>query len=416
MAFGASRGTLTANGASQVDPSPINGNVANVAVGDLVYAVWGQQTGLTVGVGPANPTDNLGNTYAWCNAGNDPGTPTARAAWSIVTTGGTLTQVRAAATASSNNYANFAQVIEGPFRPNANQPAANPANTTNDITSPFTCPATGTLPQASCKVMAFYVCASSATFAATSPNLLAGQATSSTLVATVIGHQTVSSTSSVSPEFTGTNPAGQSILGTTAFAADTSITGTLAATEAQDTASFAGSLIASGSLAATEAADVAAFAGSLIASGTLSATETQDTALFAGQLVAGGTLEATEPQDTAAFAGEVTEGSGISGTLAVTEEQDVAAFAGALSFTGTLAATEAQDAATFAGALAFTGVLAAIEDQDTASFAGQLIVTGTLAATEEQDVALFSEQLPSGDAYCACVSSVGMLKYNAIPS
>lgn len=217
MAQGGLKGTLTANAISQTNPSPINGSVV-VAVGDLVYAVFGEQIGLTVGVGATNPADNLGNTYTWCNAGTDPGTPTARAGWSVVTTAGTLTQVTAAATGSTNNYANFAAVIEGPFKVNASQPATNPANTIDDITSPFTCPASGTLPQPNCEVMCFYAAASSATFSATAPNLLAGQATSVALVKVVVGYQAVAAVTTVSPAFTGTNPTGNSVLGTTAFA------------------------------------------------------------------------------------------------------------------------------------------------------------------------------------------------------
>ena len=208
-------GTLTANGGSQVNPSPINGSVA-VSVGDLVYAVWTQQTNLTVGTGPANPQDNLGNTYAWCNAGTDPGTPTARAGWAIVTTAGTLTQITAAATASTNNYANFAAVIKGPFQANANQPDANPANG-SDNTSPFACPSTGTLAQADEVVMCFWAGATSATQAASSPNLLAGQEVNGTTNRVVVGYQKVSATTDVAPEFTGTASGNQAITGTTSF-------------------------------------------------------------------------------------------------------------------------------------------------------------------------------------------------------
>lgn len=219
MAQGGLKGTLSGSGASQVNPSTASGSVS-VAVGDLVYVVFGQQTNLTVGTGSTNPSDNLGNTYAWCNAGTDPGTPTARAGWSIVTNAGTLTSVSAPATASTNDYANFAAVIEGPFMAAASQPIANPANSTNNISSPFTCPSTGTLPAAHAVVMAFFNCASSATFSATSPNLLAGQANNSTNVKVVIGYQKVAATTAVAPEFTGTNPTGNSVLGTTAFILD----------------------------------------------------------------------------------------------------------------------------------------------------------------------------------------------------
>ena len=310
MAQGGLRGTLTANGTSQVNPSPINGSIANVAVGDLVYAVWGEQTTGTMGVGATNPTDNLGNTYAWCSAATDPGTPTARAAWSIVTAGGTLTQVRVAATASGDNYANFAAVIEGPFKPNASQPAANPANGTNDITSPFTCPATGVLPQANCVVMAFFCAASNATFAATSPNLLAGQATSAALVKTVVGYQMVAATTTVSPAFTGTNPTGQSILGTTAFLLNVIGTGALAAQDAGVAGTGVSSSTGTGALAA-QSADVVG-TSPVTGTGTLAA---QDAAI-AGAGISSSTGTGGLDAQPAAMVGVGVSGSTGGGTLA----------------------------------------------------------------------------------------------------
>src|SRR5580765_2124739 len=62
--------------------------------------------------------------------------------------------------------------------------------------------------------------------------------------------------------------------------------GTLAATEAGDTAAFAGLAGLIGTLAATEAADAAAIAGLVGRTGTLAATEGADTAAFAGTVSA----------------------------------------------------------------------------------------------------------------------------------
>lgn len=91
-------------------------------------------------------------------------------------------------------------------------------------------------------------------------------------------------------------------------AAGGAITGTLAATEAQDAAAFTGVLVYSGSLAATEQQDSATFNGALAYSGTLAATEQQDVAAFAGDVAGGavtGDLSATEAQDTASFSGAI---------------------------------------------------------------------------------------------------------------
>ncbi len=100
-----------------------------------------------------------------------------------------------------------------------------------------------------------------------------------------------------------------------------------------------------------------------------------------------GTLAATEAQDAAAFIGTVTSGPiTITGTLAVTEGQDTAAFAGKRASVGVFAATEAQDTITSLGDLAHVGILSAIEAQDTSIFVGDLAHVGTLSATDGQDI------------------------------
>jgi len=74
------------------------------------------------------------------------GTITGRAYYVRVTTAGTLTSVSAVTTASNNNYVFNAVAYAGPFLSSPLDQA--PANNTGDVTSPFTCPATGTLTQA----------------------------------------------------------------------------------------------------------------------------------------------------------------------------------------------------------------------------------------------------------------------------
>lgn len=86
-----------------------------------------------------------------------------------------------------------------------------------------------------------------------------------------------------------------------------------------------------GTLAATEAQDTSLFAGAIGHTGTLAATEAQDTASFAGVHGQTGTIAATEAQDTASIAGTVTAGVSITGTLDAPEAQDVAAFEGTAS-------------------------------------------------------------------------------------
>src|SRR5262245_47242155 len=180
MAFGGLKGTLTGNGASIGTSNALTGSVA-VAVGDLVFAVLGQQTNLTA----TGASSSLVTSYAAQNAGTDGGAATGRAFYGIVTSAGTLTQVDVAAASSSNDWCGLAAVIEGPF---VSSPIdGNPANITSDISSPFTCPLSGTLAQAHEVVIGWGAADGSTTWAATSPNLLAGNANNSTNIKVAIG-------------------------------------------------------------------------------------------------------------------------------------------------------------------------------------------------------------------------------------
>lgn len=194
MAQGDHRGSLTASVNSVTNPTNLTGSVANVAVGDLIFGVFAQQTALTAA---GTVTDNLGNTYVYVNAGTDAGSVTIRCFYARVTTGGTLTQVSVPATASTNDASAIASVIEGPFLTSPLD--ANPANTT-DGTSPHTCPATGTLAQASEVVMAACSLASNLAMTATSPSVIT-QTVARANVSCAISRRVVSSTSSVTPEF-----------------------------------------------------------------------------------------------------------------------------------------------------------------------------------------------------------------------
>jgi hypothetical protein len=195
MAQGDQRGAaLTASAASITNPTNLTGSVANVAVGDLVFGVLGQQTALTAG---GTVTDNLGNTYAYVNAGTDAGTCSIRCFWSRVTTGGTLTQISVPATASTNDVSGAACVIEGPFQ--VSPLDANPANTT-DGTTPHACPPTGAMTQEPQVVMAACVVASNVTLTADGSATKTGGVARAN-VSCAISKQTVNSTSTVTPSF-----------------------------------------------------------------------------------------------------------------------------------------------------------------------------------------------------------------------
>lgn len=79
------------------------------------------------------------------------------------------------------------------------------------------------------------------------------------------------------------------------------ITGTMAASEAADSASIAGQVVVQGALAASESGDTFAATGTVSAgpiAGTLSASEAGDTASIAGRVIVQGALAASEEADS----------------------------------------------------------------------------------------------------------------------
>jgi hypothetical protein len=214
MAFGSLRGTVfTANAASITDPFDTTGSQA-VSVGDLIVFVLGQQTSRTVDT----VADNLdANNYTALTAGTDPGTSTCRAYYKIATVAGTLTTITAQTTGSTNNVCTIAGVFEGPFV----AIDANPAENNNtDNTSPFTCPSTGVL-NFNGSTHELVVCWATGTgntaYAATAPNLLAGNSATSSVMKVALGYQVVTATTAVAPEFTAAANPTDSVQGTASF-------------------------------------------------------------------------------------------------------------------------------------------------------------------------------------------------------
>lgn len=212
MAFGSLRGALSAQSGNVGATNDITGSVA-ISVGDLVFVVFAEQTSLTA----SGVTDNLGNTYTAQNAGNDAGNVSGRSFYARVTVAGTLTTATISATSSAHNWAGFAAIIEGPFS-STGFLDANPANITNDVTSPFTCPSTGTLANATEVVIAWAASDGNTAWTATSPNTLAGQIVRGSSARAIIGYQAVSATTAVAPDFATGNPT-VDVLGTVSFRA-----------------------------------------------------------------------------------------------------------------------------------------------------------------------------------------------------
>lgn len=218
MAQGDLKGTALTATANSIPASFSNtAGSATVAIGDIIIVVVAEQTSLTC----TGVNDNLGNIYFdWNGTGIDAGAISGRAFYSIATVAGSLTTVTAACTASANNGSLVGGVFEGPFTAIDKAPAYN--NNT-DTTSPFTCPATGTLTQAAEFVASFHASSAVNTFSATAPNTKLAQADAQSVCTVVVGYQTVAATTSVAPEFTAASGGGNSVQGTASFKFQTGI-------------------------------------------------------------------------------------------------------------------------------------------------------------------------------------------------
>lgn len=96
-----------------------------------------------------------------------------------------------------------------------------------------------------------------------------------------------------------TNIDASMVVGSWAFSAG-GVTGTIAATEADDTMSASGAVAISGAIAATEEDDTAAASGQVLISGTAAATEENDTVTASGGVLISGSITVTEEADTMA--------------------------------------------------------------------------------------------------------------------
>lgn len=212
MAFGDLKGTFGVALNSALTSNVATGSATSVVAGDLVYAVFAQQTALTVSL----VTDNLGHTYTASSVGTDAGSISGRAFYTRVTASGSLTSLTGTATASTQNVAFIAAAFAGPF---AVPPIdANPAEiTAGSAGTSYTCPATGDRVQAVELVVGWIARGAGTAFTATSPNTVAVQLATQTVGNAVIGYQTTVTSSSFSPVFTSATTAGVRVLGVNSF-------------------------------------------------------------------------------------------------------------------------------------------------------------------------------------------------------
>jgi hypothetical protein len=202
MAFGDLKGTLS--GASSGGTGVAATGSVSVAVGDLIFMLYGMRANTPTGAGSPARSDDLGNTYNLLHESTTGGGRVCTA-YSIVTAGGTLTTATWAHTSNTADDAHCVGVFEGPFDATPLDASITPIA---DAASPYICPSTGTLAQADELVIACVAQSNGSTtasYAATSPNLKAVAASSGTganTCSSCLGYQVVSATTAIAPEFT----------------------------------------------------------------------------------------------------------------------------------------------------------------------------------------------------------------------
>lgn len=187
------------------------GSSTVIQQGDLVFAVFAQETNLTV----TAVTDNRGHTYTATNIGTDAGAITGRAFYTRATSTGALTSVTASAVSSTLNCAFIAAVFAGPF--DISPVDQNIANQTTDTSSPFVCPSV-TLTAFPSELLVGWATPNYGTaWTASTGWAMAHQLATATVGEAILGYAVVASTTSGAAIFTaGANPT-QVVLGTTTF-------------------------------------------------------------------------------------------------------------------------------------------------------------------------------------------------------
>lgn len=370
-----------------------------VAVGDLIFAFIGE---LSATGTMTTCSDNLGNTYAALTK-TVSGSIAYQAYYAYATVAGTLTQVRVAATASTNDAAIVAAVYEGPFK--AAPLDKNPANVTSDIVTPFTCPLSTTLAQAAELVICFAGSNGSAVWTATSPLTLDAQQAISTSLSVRIASKKVAATTSTSGDFAGTNPT-SAVLGTATFAQATIFADTRVETAAAADTSSAAAILTAARVETAAASDASsAVLGPTVMKVQVSWVEADITnAVFSGVRT-----ESAAPADTAAATlvlaasrsetGAISDSSSAQQVQSPVSRTETAATASTQSATLALAASRSETAAT--ATVEGAALLANVSQIESAAISDVVTAGATLNVSllENADIADISSvaMLHSGD-------------------
>jgi len=119
--------------------------------------------------------------------------------------------------------------------------------------------------------------------------------------------------------------------------------------------------------------------------GSISATDNNDTATLTAQVAITGTISATDGTDTATiYAQEL-----VSGYIYTTDNNDSATLTGAVLVTGAISATDGTDTATFTAQNLVTAFISTTDGTDTATFTAQALESGNIYTTDGTDTADF---------------------------
>lgn len=129
-------------------------------------------------------------------------------------------------------------------------------------------------------------------------------------------------------------------------------TGSIAATQADNTASLTGAELFSASITAAQDNNTAAVTGAEIFSGSITATQDANTASLTGSESFSGAISATQADNTASLSGTVTGGT-LSGSINAFQADNTAALSGDVAnpVTGTITATQDDNAALVRGSV-----------------------------------------------------------------
>jgi len=115
--------------------------------------------------------------------------------------------------------------------------------------------------------------------------------------------------------------------------------------------------------------------------GSISATDSNDTATLTGKVAITGTISATDGTDTCTiYAQEL-----ISGYIQATDGQDTATLIGAVAVSSAISATDGADTATFTAQALVGGSINATDGNDTADIEGQIEEDGSIYAVDGND-------------------------------